>query len=253
MARVFEQVKDGSVLRLIERFLGQKIVSDLASWTPTMGTPQGAVLSPLLANIYLHPLDVLMRESGFRMLRYADDFVVLCRSAADAERALSIIQSWVTEAGLTLHPDKTRIADLTTESGYIDFLGYRFQRKGRRIERRIKPKKMTALKAKIRMLTPRKSGKSMAVIINTVNQTLRGIFEYFKHVSGWQKWGRRASELAILDARVRFRLRRMLAKRLHRLKSGRSLQAHKQWPNQYFHDLGLFSLQAAQDRVLHPQ
>ena len=64
---------------------------------------------------------------------------MLCRTAADAERALSIIQSWVSEAGLTLHPDKTRIADLTTETGYIDFLGYRFQRKGRRIERRIKP------------------------------------------------------------------------------------------------------------------
>ena len=119
-----------------------------------MGTPQGAVLSPLLANIYLHPLDVLMRESGFRMLRYADGFVALCRSAADAERALSIIQDWVNEASLTLHPDKTRIADLTTGKGYIDFLGYRFQRKRGRIERRIKPKKMTAIKAKIRTLTP---------------------------------------------------------------------------------------------------
>lgn len=252
MARVFEQIKDGSVLRLIERFLGQKIVSELDSWTPTSGTPQGAVLSPLLANIYLHPLDMLMRESGFRMLRYADDFVVLCASAADAERGLSIIQSWVSEAGLTLHPDKTRIADLTKEAGYIDFLGYRFQRKGRRIERRIKPKKMTALKAKIRDLIPRTSGKSMAVIIEKLNQTLRGIFEYFKQVSGWQQRGRRASDLETLDARVRFRLRRMLAVRLRRLKSGHSLQAHKKWRKQYFHDLGLFSLQSAQDRALHP-
>ena len=112
---------------------------------------------------------------------------------------------------------------------------------------------MTALKAKIRTLIPRTSGKSMAVIIATVNQTLRGIFEYFKQVSGWQQRGRRASDLETLDARVRFRLRRMLAMRLRRLKSGRSSQAHQKWPNQYFHDLGLFSLQAAQDRALYPQ
>jgi RNA-directed DNA polymerase len=209
------------------------------------------VLSPLLANIYLHPLDQLMRESGFRMVRYADDFVVQCASAADAERALTLIQAWVSEAGLTLHPEKTRIADLSTEAGYLDFLGYRFQRKGRRIERRIKPKKMTALKAKIRELTPRKSGHSMVSIITKVNQTLRGIFEYFKHVSGWQERTDRRSDLSTLDARVRFRLRRMLAKRQRRHLSGRSLKAHQRWPNSYFDDLGLFSMQAAQNQILH--
>jgi len=252
MQRVFEKVKDGSVLRLIERFLQQRIVSDLASWTPTLGTPQGAVLSPLLANIYLHPLDVMMREQGFRMVRYADDFVVQCATADDAERALKLIQDWVSEAGLKLHPEKTRIADLTTEAGYIDFLGYRFQRKGRRIERRIKPKKMTALKAQIRKLIPRTSGQSMVAILTKVNQTLRGIYEYFKHVTGWQERARRVSDLATLDARVRFRLRRMLAKRQRRYLSGRSLQAHHHWPNHYFDELGLFSMQAAQNHVLHP-
>lgn len=250
MQRVFASVKDGKVLRLIERFLQQKIVSDLASWTPSLGTPQGAVLSPLLANLYLHPLDQLMRETGCRMIRYADDFIVQCATAEDAARALALIQAWVEGAGLTLHPEKTRLADLSVEAEYIDFLGYRFQRKGRRIERRIKPNKLSALKAKIRELTPRSSGQSMAVILTKLNQTLRGIFEYFKHVTGWQRRAQRASDLSRLDERVRFRLRRMLAKRQHRLLSGRSLKAHQAWPNSYFDDLGLFSLQAAQDQIL---
>jgi RNA-directed DNA polymerase len=251
MQRVFASVKDGSVLRLIERFLQQRIVSDLESWTPSLGTPQGAVLSPLLANLYLHPLDQQMREAGFRMIRYADDFIVQCVTADDAHRALAMIQTWVEGAGLSLHPEKTRVADLSVESDYIDFLGYRFQRKGRRIERRIKPKKMTALKATIRALTPRVSGKSMDQIVTQLNQTLRGIFEYFKHVTGWQERTQRASDLQRLDARVRYRLRRLLAKRQHRHLSGRSLGAHQRWSIQYFADLGLFSMQAAQEQILH--
>src|ERR1700694_5736825 len=100
MARVGETISDGRVLTLIEGFLRQEIMSDMACWQPTTGTPQGAVLSPLLANLYLHPLDLLIEESGHRMVRgacpragrrqdpWADDFVILCRSEDEALAAL---------------------------------------------------------------------------------------------------------------------------------------------------------------------
>jgi RNA-directed DNA polymerase len=106
------RIKDGSVLDLIDQFLHQQVISESGCWQPEEGTPQGAVLSPLLANVYLHPLDQQMRESGHVMVRYADDFVVLCRDADTAHAALAQIQAWVDRAKLTLHPDKTRIADL---------------------------------------------------------------------------------------------------------------------------------------------
>ena len=83
-------------------------------WQPTAGTPQGAVLSPLLANLYLHPLDLLMEQSGYRMVRYADDFVILCCTEAEATAALRQVSAWVAANGLTLHPDKTRIGDSRT-------------------------------------------------------------------------------------------------------------------------------------------
>ena len=103
-------ISDGRVLALIEAFLHQEIMSQAAHWHPTAGTPQGAVLSPLLANLYLHPLDVLMEQGGWRMVRYADDFVILCATAAEAREALAQVTAWVEANGLTLHPDKTRSA-----------------------------------------------------------------------------------------------------------------------------------------------
>ena len=216
---------------------------------PASEVPQGAVLSPLLANLYLHPLDQLLRASGYRLVRYADDFVVLCGSYAAAVEALELIKAWLAQAGLALHPEKTRLADLTQDGGYIDFLGYRFERQNGQLRRRIKPKKLTALKTKIRELTPRSSGTSMSEIIRRLNQTLRGVFEYFKHVSTLGRNG--ATELSLLDSRVRFRLRRLLGKRRGQLLSGRSLKSNQQWPNQYFHDLGLYSLDVARQSFLH--
>ncbi|GAG47840.1 unnamed protein product, partial [marine sediment metagenome] len=94
MALVEGRVADGRVLSLIRRFLKQGVLDGLQAWTPVQGTPQGAVISPLLANIYLHPLDSLMRDAGYEMTRYADDFVVLCRSLDEAERALTMIRQW---------------------------------------------------------------------------------------------------------------------------------------------------------------
>ena len=109
MERVRERVADGRVLGLLEEFLKARIMEGLSEWTPMAGAPQGAVLSPLLSNIYLNPLDHQMAASGYEMVRYADDFVILCRTPEQAAKALAAVQAWVAQAQLTLHPDKTRI------------------------------------------------------------------------------------------------------------------------------------------------
>lgn len=243
MSRVHERIKDGTVLRLIEGFLNQPILSEVARWTPEAGTPQGAVLSPLLANIYLHPLDVQMREAGYRMVRYADDFVVLCDSVEAAQAALERIRQWVAEAGLTLHPSITRIADLSQPAGYFDFLGYRFLCKpDGGLGRTIKPKKRKALYARLAELTPRKNGKSTAELVDRVSVWLRGVFGYFKHAD------RRA--LATIDAHARYRLRRIFAKRNGLSGGAKGRAAHTRWRNDHFRDLGLFSLADAWDVIL---
>lgn len=245
LARVHERVKDGAVLRLIERFLTQPIMSEVATWTPEAGTPQGAVLSPLLANIYLHRLDVDMRVAGYRMVRYADDFVVLCDSSEAAQAALGRIRHWVAAAGLTLHPEKTRVADLSQVGEHVDFLGYRFLRKpDGGLGRTIKPKKRKALYARLTELTPRVNGQSTAELVHRVSVWLRGVFAYFKHADH--------RVLAYFDAHVRFRLRRLYVKRLRKRLHAKGWRAHNRWRNAHFHALGLFSLAAARESILNP-
>src|SRR5580693_4534636 len=157
MARVAERISDGRVLALIESFLRQDVMKDMERWTPATGTPQGAVISPLLANIYLHPLDLLMEEAGYRMVRYADDFVILCGTAEEAATALRLITAWTAENGLTLHPDKTRIGDARQAGQGFDFLGYRFE-SGHRF---VREKSLTAFKDKVRAKTKRTRGVSL--------------------------------------------------------------------------------------------
>lgn len=234
LERCHERIVDGAILGLIEQFLKQTVMAGLAAWTPEQGTPQGAVLSPLLANIYLHPLDELLSNAGFKMVRYADDFVVLCRDAATAGQALGLIQQWVKANGLTLHPDKTRLTDLSQPGGWFDFLGYRFlMAKNGRIRRQIKPKKGKALRAKLAQLTRRTTPLSTEELIWRANRWLRGVFEYFKHSH--------FRALSKLDSHVRYRFRRIFAHRSDRI-SARSDKAHHRWPNRHFHQLGLFSL-----------
>src|SRR5713101_2855495 len=156
MHRVEERISDGRVLALVRAFLDQDILQGLERWTPMAGTPQGAVISPLLANIYLHPLDELMASRGYRMVRYADDFVVLCKSRGEAAAALAEIRAWVAENGLRLHPDKTHVGDCRQAGQGFDFLGYRFEA-GRRFVRK---KSLTRLKDKIREKTRRTQGES---------------------------------------------------------------------------------------------
>jgi RNA-directed DNA polymerase len=230
MALVGQKVSDGRILTLIEAFLKQGTLDGLREWTPETGSPQGAVVSPLLSNIYLDPLDHKMAQAGFQMVRYADDFVILCRSPDKAARALAAVQEWTAEAGLMLHPTKTRIVNATTDS--FEFLGYRFS-KGKRFPR---AKSMQKLKDTIRAKTKRNNGRCLPAIIKSVNPTLRGWFEYFKHSY--------KTTFQDVDGWVRGRLRSILRKRQHKRGRGRGSD-HQRWPNAYFADLGLYSLKAA--------
>jgi RNA-directed DNA polymerase len=178
MKQIRTRVADGRVLKLIESFLKAKIMEGLDQWMPMAGAPQGAVLSPLLSNIYLNPLDHLLAGKGYEMVRYADDFVILCKSREDAEAALAEVKRWTAQAGLQLHPEKTRLIDTATEA--FEFLGFRFT-KGRRYPRR---KSILKLRDTIRSRTPRCSGTSLKITISRINPVLRGWFGYFKHASG---------------------------------------------------------------------
>ena len=207
-------------------------------WTPETGTPQGAVISPLLANVDLHPVDLAMAAAGYEMVRYADDFVILCRSRSEAKQALAAVQRLVEERGLTLHPDKTRVVS-AAEDGF-DFLGYHFER-GMRWPR---DKSMKKLRDAVRSNTKRTSGQSLECIIADVNRTLRGWFAYFKH-SHWNTF-------TDVDGWVRRRLRSILRKR----SGGRGLSRgsdHQRWPNAYFREHGLYSLEEAHGSLLQSQ
>lgn len=235
MARLEEKIADGPVLKLIASFLQADILEDGASWTPEAGAPQGAVLSPLLSNVYLDPLDHLAAASGLEMVRYADDFVILCRTTADAQRALELVQAWVTENGLALHPTKTRIVDVRTDG--FDFLGYHFRKTKRGICHWAREKSVRKLKDTLRPTTRRTSGDSLTFVIARVNRTLRGWFAYFQHSRPWV--------FPPLDAWIRQRLRAILRKRSKRRGMAKGGDFHR-WKNAFFATQGLFSLVEAQ-------
>jgi RNA-directed DNA polymerase len=231
MERVKAKVADGRVLQLLEAFLQQGVLEEMNHWTPEAGTPQGAVISPLLSNIYLDALDHAMEEQGFEMVRYADDFVVLCRTEGEAQQALAAVQQGTAQAGLTLHPVKTRIVD-ATQAGGFDFLGYHFER-GMRWPRR---KSERIFRDTIRAKTRRRQGQSLAALIVDLNRTLVGWFEYFKHSH--------QTTFPTLDGWVRMRLRSILRRRRRGHGPGGGAD-HQRWPNAYFAERGLFSLVTA--------
>ena len=225
-----KRLVDGSVLALLEQFLKAGVLEELKGWQPTeCGTPQGAVISPLMANIYLNPLDHQVAERGWKMVRYADDFVVLCRTKEEAETVLAHLRQWTAMAGLTLHPTKTRIVNAATQG--FDFLGWHFCG-GKKWPRK---KSLQKLQDKLRPLTRRTNGKSLSEIIAKVNPKLRGWRAYFRDsyrtgLSGPDGWLRR-------------RLRAMLRKRQKRPGYGLSKADSRQWPNRWFAAQGLFSLE----------
>ena len=241
MEKVKTRIADGRVLDLLQSFLKQDIMSGMESWTPTEGSPQGAVISPLLANIYLHPLDELMAGHGYKMARYADDFVVLCQSREEAEAALALIRAWVAENGLSLHPDKTHIGNCRKKGKGFSFLGYSFEGK----RRHVRKKSLDKLKDKIRQKTKRTCGTSLKQVIASLNPVLRGWFEYFKH----------AHHLVFkrLDGLVRRRLRALLRKREKRPGFGRCLADQMRWTNAFFADAGLFALHTAWQNARRPR
>ncbi len=248
MQRVEERISDGRVLGLVRSWLGQDILRGLERWTPPAfaragsGTPQGAVVSPLLANIYLHPLDQRMAALGHRMVRYADDFVVLCSSREEADAALVDIRRWVAENGLCLHPDKTHLGPLPAEGG-----GFRLPR--------LPVRGGTALGPQEEPGPPqgRHPGEdaadagadSLARIVADLNPMLRGWFGYFKHAHPYT--------FKALDGFVRRRLRARLRKQKKRPGFGRCLADQKRWNNAFFADAGLFALHTAWLAARHPR
>jgi RNA-directed DNA polymerase len=232
MERVGEKIADSRVLNLIRAMLQAGVMDSLKGWQATeQGSPQGAVISPLLSNIYLNGLDWELARKGFEMVRYADDFVVLCTSQEQAQRALEQIRQWVERNGLKLHPSKTRLVDASQRGGF-DFLGYHFE-KGKKWPRK---KSLDKLKDTIRSKTRRNSGRNIKAICKELNQTLKGWFGYFKHSAPHVH--------ERIDGYVRDRLRGIL--RHQRKRKGRARQRDQyRWPNSYFSAVGLFSLKQA--------
>lgn len=234
MAQVEQRISDGKVLTLIQAFLDQDILDGIAQWTPTAGTPQGAVISPLLANLYLHPLDKRMEQAGYTMVRYADDFVILCATQADAQKALILVRQWVQEHGLALHPDKTHLGNSREEGQGFEFLGYRFEAG----KRWVRKKSLKAFKDKVRQKTKRSRGDSMKTIVADLNPMIRGWFNYFKHAHHWT--------FGALDSFIRRRLRSVRYKQMTgQSQLGIALNLHRTMPNSYFADHGLFTMKEA--------
>ncbi len=248
LSRIHRRVTDRRILGLIEQFLQAGIMEQGEEQETEAGTPQGGVISPLLANIYLDELDQRMASSGRRMIRYADDLVILCRSREEAERALADVQSWTAEAGLTLHPTKTRIVDMGQHGNHVDFLGYRLQRHnddktgGHRYLRLVRPKSMTKMQDGIRQRTSRTNGNSLPTIIGQLNLMLGGWFAYVRSAH--------RSIHCRIDQTVRRRLRAILDKRRGCPGWGGG-RAHNRWPNAFFTEQGLLSLQEAHAQYLH--
>jgi RNA-directed DNA polymerase len=238
MQEVRRYIADGRLLELVEGYLGQDIMEGLSRWTPEAGTPQGAVISPLLANLYLHPVDEAMEAVGFQMIRYADDFVIMCRDESEAYKALHQVQQLIAQRGLVLHPEKTCVVDATLPGQGFDFLGYHFER-GTRWPRK---RSLRKLKEAIRVQTGRSNGTSLSAITVNVNRTLKGWFEYFKHSH--------KGTFPALDGWIRRRLRCILRKRSKGSKGISGHMDHFRWPNKFFREHGLFSLVDAHQKLL---
>ena len=235
MQKVEEKIADGRILELLQQYLNQEVIETAAKWTPEAGTPQGAVISPLLANIYLNPLDWLMEKNNFKMIRYADDFVIMCQNQEEAESALRLVSQWVVEAELELHPTKTKIVNANTDP--FEFLGYKFKL-GKRYPT---DKSLKKFRDKIKKYTGRSNGHSMHTIIENIKPIQRGWFEYFKHSNKYI--------FETLDGWTRRRLRSTLKKRDKRRGIATTVKDNIRYPNKIFDSYGFFSLSKAHNEL----
>lgn len=201
MGAVAAEVADGNILGIVERFLQAGVMEDGVFSPTTIGTPQGGVISPLLANIVLNRLDWRLHAAGYRFVRYADDFVVVCQSERQAHEALTLVQQVLeTELGLRLSPDKTKVT--TYGKGY-DFLGFHLSSRSRTLRDKSEQK----FKDKVRELTIR-SHNMDADVIGKLNQVIRGTALYFATPFATCRW-----KFQRLDSWIRMRLRAMKLKR----------------------------------------
>jgi RNA-directed DNA polymerase len=198
---VAAEVADGNILRLVKGFLTAGVMEDGVRKPTTIGTPQGGVISPLLANIVLNRLDWQLHKAGFRFARYADDFVVLCQHKRQAQEALDVVREVLeNELGLSLSPDKTMIT--TYGKGY-EFLGFYLSSRSRRM----RDKSMQKFKAKVRELTVRKHNLDSRAI-EKLNRVIRGTANYFATGFSTCRW-----TFQKLDSWTLMRLRCMKTKR----------------------------------------
>ncbi len=224
MNAVAEEVADGNILRLVEKFLKSGVM-EYGVFKPTsVGTPQGGVISPLLANIVLNHMDWQLHCAGFAFVRYADDFVVVCPSVKRAEEARSLVESILDKLGLKLSPSKTKI--VSYGQGY-SFLGFFLSSRSRRM----RPKSERKFKDKVRELTPRKHNFDAKVVVK-LNRVIGGTARYFatSFLTGHDRFHK-------LDSWIRMRLRCMKFKRKSR-HDNRKLRVKK------FTKLGLLTLES---------
>lgn len=233
--KIQERIADNRIIELLEKYLEQTIVDEMKEWKPESGTPQGAVISPLLANIYLDEFDRYFANNGKELIRYADDGVILCKTKKEAEECLEMIKEKLKKLKLEIHPEKSKIVDMNKEEAEFEFLGYKFYREKKRaiISRYPATKSFNKMKDRVRTLTQRQNGASIEKVIADTNKTMKGWYEYFKHCNKFI--------FEKVDGWIRRRLRRILRKRDGR--EGNSIGAdHQRYPNAFFAKLGFFSL-----------
>lgn len=222
---VNRRIADGAVLKLIKAFLKAGVMEEMKVQASERGTPQGGIVSALLANIYLHALDEKLESRGIAWVRYADDFLLLCGSREEAEATLETVREILKEMGLSLSPEKTRLVHL--DEGF-DFLGWHYQ--GR--QRWPRKKSVDALRLKLREKTRRLRPGSMEAICGELQPILRGWFNYFRE-------GNSVKTFRTLSGWLRRRLRSILHRR-HKGKGIGSRDLNRKWPNRCFTSWGLF-------------
>ena len=235
MKLVEKKISDKKVLKLIRMFLKQGVMENMKYYDVENGSPQGGVISPLLANIFLDPLDKLLEKQGLHLIRYADDFVIMCKSQEEADNALVTVSDWMTENKLRLHPQKTRIVDMTETGSYFEFLGYHFERTKRgRISRWPRSSSLKKIRDSIRYITRRNSPHCMESICAQLLLRYRGWFAYFKHSNKYT--------FTELDGFARRRMRRIQMKRNKQRGTGKNVTQQKRWNNAWFKSRGYVSL-----------